>query len=389
MLRKPSFTLWALVLLTLGQATISGPASAQDALVEEVATAEEAFTKAFNEAKPDALVESFLPEGELVTENGSVYRGKEELKGLFTQYFTEFPGAKLGLDIESIRPLGENLVIEEGTRYLGINDQPLTQVRYVATLMKKDGKWLLASLREFYSPPAETPGSFLEPMAWMVGDWVSEGNGAKVKINYRWSEGGNYLLGTFETIQDDQVAMKSEQRIGYDPLTGKIRSWLFDEDGGYADGYWTLLEDEWVLKSQAVGPDGTVGFATITVSPLDENRFRMVGSDRVVGDQRIEGFDIVIAKAPPQPVDEAGDAPAPAATPAPAAAAARPTPAQPPVAKPAAQPAAVQPAAPKAAPAPAARATAPTPAAPKAAGTPQSTTAPRPIAPQPNRAPQP
>lgn len=383
MLRKPSSLLWALLLVTLGQATSSGRASAQDPLVDEVATAEEAFTKAFNEAKPDALVESFLPEGELVTENGTVYRGKEELKQLFTQYFTEFPGAKLGLDIESIRPLGENLAIEEGTRYLGINDQPLTQVRYVATLMKKDGKWLLASLREFYSPPAETPGSFLEPMAWMVGDWVSEGEGSKVKINYRWAEGGNYLLGTFETIQEDQVTMRSEQRIGYDPLTGKIRSWLFDEDGGYSDGYWTLLEDEWVLKSQAVGPDGTVGFATITVSPLDENRFRMVGSDRVVGDQRIEGFDIVIAKAPPQPVADKGAAPAPAAT------AAQPAATQSPVAKPAAQPAAGQPAAPKAAPAPGARATAPAPVAPRPAGTLQPTPAPRPVAPQPNRAPQP
>lgn len=378
MLSKPFLTVWALASLALGQSAISARVVAQDALIEEIATTEEAFTKAFNEAKPDVVVESFLPEGELVTENGSVYRGKEELKEVFTRYFTEFPGAKLGLDIESIRPLGENLAIEEGTRYLGMDDQAFTQVRYVAMLTKKEGKWLLASLREFSTPPIETPASLLEPLAWMVGDWVSEGDGAQVKINYRWAEGGNFLLGTFETHQEDQVVMKSEQRIGFDPLTGKIRSWLFDEDGGYSDGFWTLLEDEWVLKSQAVGPDGTLGFATITLSPLDENRFRMVGSDRVVGDQRIEGFDIVIAKAPPKPVAEAS---APAAI--------QPAPAQPPVAKPAGQPAPAVPAAVKALAVPPAKAIVPTPAAPRASVNPRPSTVPRPVAPQPNRAPQP
>lgn len=276
---------------------------AEEALIEEIATVEEAFTKAFNEARTDALVELFVPEAELISEAGNLYRGKDELKAAFAQFFAQFPGTKVGLDIESIRSLGPNLAIEEGTRFLGVDDEPLARVRYIAVLTKVGGKWRLASIREFEDMPEPTPAGRLEPLAWLIGDWVSEGSATTVKISYRWDDEQNFILGTFLAMADDVVVMKSEQRIGWDATANKVRSWMFDADGGFAQGFWTPLDESWVIKSQATGPEGTLGFATVTISPVDGNRFRMVGTDRIVGDERLEDFEVVVAKAPPSPLE--------------------------------------------------------------------------------------
>lgn len=74
--------------------------------------------KAFNDAKPDVIASLFLAEGELVDEEGNIYQGKEQLTELFTAYFTQFPGAKLRLAVESTRLIGDDIAIEEGTRYI-------------------------------------------------------------------------------------------------------------------------------------------------------------------------------------------------------------------------------------------------------------------------------
>lgn len=349
-------------------------------MIEEIAATEEGFISAFNEGKADVVASMFSGDCEFITEDGTQYHGQEEIKQLFTQYFADYPGVKVGLDIESIRSLGDNLAVEEGTRYVGINDQPLAQVRYVATLAKQDGKWKLASVREFSDQAPMPNGGHLEPIAWMVGDWVSEGSDVVMKISYRWDESQNFIVGTFTGMQGDQVVLKSDQRIGWDPSVGKIRSWFFDSDGGFATGYWTLLEEGWVLKSQSTSTDGSIGFADVVISPLDENRFRMIGADRIVDNERLPGFDVIIAKAPPKPTDAQAAAQPAAAQPAAAAQGQAAAPA------PAARPAAVG------APAPAAQAApAPAPAARPAPGVPgaqpgaPAPAAPRPAAPQPAR----
>jgi hypothetical protein len=120
--------------------------------------------------------------------------------------------------------------------------------------------------------------------------------------------------------------MKSSQRIGFDPLTGKVRSWMFDSDGGFADANWTPVEDSWVIKSSAVLPDGLTGSATVTVTPIDKDHFTLKGTERIVGDERDDDFEFKVARQAPAAGARAAAAPAPAAPAAvaPAAAVARP-----------------------------------------------------------------
>jgi len=55
------------------------------------------FQKLFNEGKAAELAASFLPDGELIDDEGNLYRGREELQDLFKKFFTTFPDAKLKL----------------------------------------------------------------------------------------------------------------------------------------------------------------------------------------------------------------------------------------------------------------------------------------------------
>ena len=137
-----------------------------------------------------------------------------------------------------------------------------------------------------------------------MGEWVNEGSDAVVLISYRWSEDGKFLLGDFLVKSAGKIAMKSEQRIGWDPVARKVRSWTFDSDGGFAQGEWTPTESGWVSQTTAVLPDGTTGSATITISATEDDRYTITGTDRIVGDIQQSDFTVTVVRKAPNPSDQ-------------------------------------------------------------------------------------
>ncbi len=255
--------------------------------------------KAFNAGKVDELVAMFAPTGELVDEQGTIHRGQQEIKTLLTEFFKKYPGAKMTQEIESIRFAGP-VAIEEGTRTMTTKDGAnAARLRYIMVRSKTNSGWQIDSLRDVADDVEPTPHQRLEPLAWLVGDWVNEGTDATVKISYRWSEDKNYLLADFNVVLPDGEAHKSTQRIGWDPLQRKIHSWLFDSDGGFSQGLWTQVEDGWVIKSSAVNPDGETATATISIETKDKAHYIMRGTDRIVGDDSEPDFEITVTRRPP------------------------------------------------------------------------------------------
>src|SRR5262249_37367577 len=52
------------------------------------------------------------------------------------------------------------------------------------------------------------------------------------------------------------------QEIGWDALSGHIKSWSFFEDGSYGTGLWSLEGHVWMVLSTRVYPDGKVANST-------------------------------------------------------------------------------------------------------------------------------
>lgn len=273
--------------------------SPDDAAIAQVRKSSEQVTAAFNAGKVDELASMFLAKGEIIDEEGTVYQGEKEIKELLSAFFKKFPGTKLAMEIESVRIVGP-VAIEEGTRTMKAMDGTTqSKFRYISVRARTDDGWKIASLRDFSDDPEPTPHEYLQSVAWLIGDWINEGTDGVVKVSYKWSEDKNYILGEFQLPGGTGPARKLSQRLGWDAGARKIRSWLFESDGSFADGHWTVLEDGIVAKYLSVNADGTTATATITINQKDKDHFSMKGTDRIVGDDREPDFEINVVRRPP------------------------------------------------------------------------------------------
>jgi uncharacterized protein (TIGR02246 family) len=259
---------------------------------------------AFNEGQVEALVAAFAPEGEIVDEEGNTYQGSDQLVQVFSKFFEKFPGVKMTADITSIRLLGPGLAVEDGTRNVVTPDSAgKAATRYALMYVQRDGEWRIASAREFTADEEPTPHERLQSLAWLIGDWVDEDADSVVLMNCRWSEDKNFLFVEYTAKIQGRSAMKTSQRIAWDPLHRRIRSWTFDSDGGYGDAHWTSIPTGWVIKSSAVLPDGRTGSATLFVEPVDKDKFVMRGFDRIIGDESNDDYEVTIVRRPPVPAN--------------------------------------------------------------------------------------
>jgi uncharacterized protein (TIGR02246 family) len=289
------------VTLALGGVVRAEEQVALSLLETAVLRESEATTTAFNAGDATALGGLFLETGELVDEAGTVHAGRQAITELFTGFFGRFPKATVEMVVDSARPIGEALAVEEGRRLIAMPDGEASLVRYVAVRSKQGDRWPIASYQEFADDPLPTAREVLQAVSWIVGDWVDESPEGRTAISFRWSDDGNFLLGDYTMSAAGAGEAKSTQRIGWDPVNGQVRSWTFDDDGGFTEGRWDATEEGWVVKSQATMPDGTTGSATLVISVKDADHFVVQATDRIVGGIEEPDFEVTISRKPPQP----------------------------------------------------------------------------------------
>jgi uncharacterized protein (TIGR02246 family) len=291
-----------LILLTAAAGRLQAQeASVRASLEEAILRESNAIAEAFHAADPVAMSKLFSDSGEIVDEAGDVHVGREAIADLFRGFFTRHPSSTLEMIVTDVRPVGDTLAVEEGQRRIETSDGEAAEVRYVAVRTKQGDRWLVASYREFPDDPLPTPGEMLQSASWLVGDWVDEGPEGRTSITFRWSDDGNFLLGDFVMSAAGAGESRSSQRIGWDPLTGQVRSWTFDSDGGFTEGRWHETDEGWIVKSDATLPDGTTGWATLRITVKDADHFVVRGTDRIVGGVEEPDFEMTITRRPPAP----------------------------------------------------------------------------------------
>ena len=88
-----------------------------------------------------------------------------------------------------------------------------------------------------------------------------------MEVSVRWNATRTFLLRDMKIADpaapsggdagDGLPAMHITQRIGWDPLVDRIRSWSFSSDGSRGEATWFRDGGSWVVRSTAVLPDGT------------------------------------------------------------------------------------------------------------------------------------
>ena len=277
------------------EATTPG-AAAKAVLPAGIDAASKSFIAAFSRGDAEAVAAHWTEDGDYVDENGQKYHGRDAIAEEYKKFFTAYPGVKINLQVESVREMDASNVIEDGYATL----EPLPQgiparSRYTAVHTKRDGKWLMAAVRDARVAISANPGQ-LSDLDFLVGTWAVEQDDKKLETAYRWINNKNFLERGYTARQGDEILAHGRQMIGWDPLARRIVSWTFTADGGFAAGAWAPTDDGWTVATVGVMPDGTVTSSTDIWSQPDKDSVSWQSVNRTKGDTALPDMQEVVMK---------------------------------------------------------------------------------------------
>lgn len=222
-----------------------------------------AYMAALDAADSEKLAALWTADGDIVDAAGNVFTGRDAVT--LDKAATGRP--EFRITETRLRFLTADVAVEDGTvEVMPATGQPLTG-RFSATWVKRDGGWKLAALREARGGEPNGAAALAE-LDWMVGDWVvvddpAAGAGAAagkpvIEVSCRWNDSKTYLNRVMTiTHAPDAAPLEITQRIGWDPLSKTIRSWVFGSDGSHGEADWSRDGRSWVAQARAVLPDGS------------------------------------------------------------------------------------------------------------------------------------
>jgi uncharacterized protein (TIGR02246 family) len=281
---------------SVGQNTTTGPGHAQASKATgapkgtkhtddeaSVRKATAAFIKAVEKGDPKAVAAFWTQNGEYIDDDGTTIRGRAAIAAAYAKAFARNKKIKLEITVESIRFPSKDTAIEEGyaKAYKGDSEHP-TASRYSVLHVREGGRWLMALLREW---PDE--GVSLRDLDWLIGTWESKDDEAVVRTTYEWGAKKTSIRCRF-TIKAEGLDASGLQVILKDPRTGQLRSWLFEDDGGFGDSVWTRDGKRWLIDAEGVQADGGELTAQNILTPVNHDTFTWRSTQRTLDGEELD-----------------------------------------------------------------------------------------------------
>src|SRR5262245_35159510 len=286
--------LWCLALLAmllgltanLGSAQgIKGNKQEEDALFKNA----QAFVDAFHKGDAKVLAAFWTEDGDYTDQSGKHIKGRKEIEKVFHNFFAEHKGLKVRIEIDSLRFITPDVAVEDGTTEVMTPDgAPPSRARYTIVHAKKDGEWRLASVRDAtFSPP--TNYEHLRDLEWLIGDWATDNpKGDVARFTFAWGPNQNFIVAHFTTTFKNISIGGGTQWIGYDAAAKHVRSWTFDDNGGFGEASWTRDGNKSTSKTKYVLRDGKTVTATNIIARVDRDTVDFHSTDRTVDGKAIE-----------------------------------------------------------------------------------------------------
>jgi ketosteroid isomerase-like protein len=265
--------------------------SASDSAAIRAAAKE--YILAVRSGDENAIRKMWAPEGDYIDASGRIFKphALASAQGVQPAAAAQSPAAPM--PDSTLRFITPDVAIEDGTT-TGDSEIEDSSVmgRYTAVWVKRNGKWLLDSLREsMVTSPAIN--EHLRPLDWLIGEWIGTTDNAVVLASSRWSQRGDYIVRKFIVRRNDGETVSGSERIGWDSTTNQIKSWTFDSQGNSGETQWRRDGNRWVVTADEVGVDGTQSKTSATYLPRDRGVFVWeVAASKVAGRdmpaQRIE-----------------------------------------------------------------------------------------------------
>lgn len=210
------------------------------------------LTEAFAEGDA-AKVAALLTEGaELDPDDAPALHGRENIQKALTAHFAKSTTkTKIEFEPGALRFLSRDAAVEEGDVKITKGHAAPTVERYRLLVMREEGKWLLASIKEWASEEAE-----LKELGWLIGSWEAKQGNVEVRTTYEWFGDKAYIRGNI-TVTIDGHTQSGMQVIGKDPRTDALHIWTFEARGGMLEGTCTRDGEAWLLRTEGVSADGS------------------------------------------------------------------------------------------------------------------------------------
>lgn len=253
--------------------------SKDDAAIRQQA---KSYEEAFNRKDAKAIAALWAKDAEYVDpETGEVLSGREEIEQAFHGTFQKKKDEQMEIHVDSIT-LNKDQAVENGTVAIKTKEGLIRQTAYKAFYAKRDGEWLLTQVREvlFANPPSQY--EHLRGLEWLVGDWVDKDEDVIIRTSFKWDRHKNFLLQDFSVTIEGKLELEGTQIIAWDPIKERIRSWVFDSDGGFGEGSWKKINDSWVVESSQTLADGRLASAINIYTQIGKDQYKWESTGREV-----------------------------------------------------------------------------------------------------------
>ena len=297
----------------------STAAASSNAVVETEATAKisreeeaireqlRAYVQTFNTHDAAKVVAYWTADAVSVNvDSGERTVGRKRLQEDFTKFFEEHPKSQLSGQVDSLRNIRPDVALAEGHVTLLVSESEPVETAFSAILVKEDGKWLISNSQERSIPTPESAADALSELEWLVGHWQDDTDDALVDTTVRWSENRAFLIRAFHVEHLDGETFQGTQVIGWDPLNKQIRTWTFNSDGSFGEGFASKNGDDWMLKMSHIQGDGRVSTGTQVITRVDDNTIRVQTIGETLDGQPIPASDpVTVVRVDDAPATEA------------------------------------------------------------------------------------
>jgi uncharacterized protein (TIGR02246 family) len=252
-----------------------------------------AYSAAFESGDVDKLLSYWASDAEYIDESGKLTQGHDAIASMIKKNHEGLKGYKLKLEGTGLRFVTGDVALADGKATL-ISPQGKEDVTpFAAVWVKKDGKWLVRSLRDLgdLDTKPTTPAEHLKPLEPLLGDWTCTDKDKNVELRCRRALNGSFIAVDY-TIKNGKEQSTTAQRFGWDPVNQQIRSWYFDSTGGFGESTWTVTGDGLVCDASGVLPDGRVGAASDRLHFPDDKSFVFQARNRMVDGRPLGDLDL-------------------------------------------------------------------------------------------------
>ena len=272
-----------------------GPATKVPPEQKDVYKTLDDLAAAFNKQDAKAIGALYTEAG-VYTSVGSGERiqGRAAIEADFAAIFMKQKNARLTIDVDSVRMITADVASVEGTARVATPKETPSVSEFQTILVKKDGRWLVDSVRETELPAAPSGYEHLKELDWLVGEYVRKQDKTEAKVIGKWVANNNFLSRHYSLAVDGVVEHSGTQIIGWDPIQQKIRSWTFDADGTFGEGLWEKDGKRWTIRASGVLPDGKKSSVTQIMTQIDDASFNWQTVARTVDGQFLPNIGPVV-----------------------------------------------------------------------------------------------